>query len=294
MIRRTSLLALLISCGSLGGSAEGATLLGVLEEPQCKENAGTLARVMFAKSDKAWIPLGDEKAARGYIAPEMSWTVALDGRSVGEVRTKDLGFTTPNAWTYPRDRLLNPVAGAALPHFANKAQRFGGWCEAPKNRPLVLVSGGRVADPDQWKPIPWTDKEMALLFNAFKAKVGTALRCPNQAEQGVPFAYAAKDLEALWSYGDKGGRQLVTVRLKRLKDTDTCDGPVELAWDTHTFLLSPKAAYLGPGLDLVDAGDYDNDGQSEALFWFSGYDLDGYVLFSNRFATKAEFLWSYH
>lgn len=290
---RTSLLALLITCASFSGSAEGATLLGVLEEPQCKVNAGTLARVMFAKKDQAWIPLVDEKVARGYIAAEISWTIALDGRSEGGLRTKDPGFITPNAWAYARDRLLNRVPGAALPHFANKAQRFSGWCGAPKNRPLVLVSGGGVSDPDRWKPVQLQDKDLGLLFNSFKAQVGPALRCSNHSEKGVPFEYAVKDLEVLWSYGDKAGRRLITARLKRLKDTDTCDGFYEQEWDAHTFLLTPKVD-LGPGLDLVDAGDYDNDGHSEALFSFSGYNRDGYVLFSNRFATKAEFLWSYH
>jgi hypothetical protein len=48
------------------------------------------------------------------------------------------------------------------------------------------------------------------------------------------------------------------------------------------------------GLELVGAGDFDGDGQSELLFWQSGYNEDGYLLFSSGLKQKAKYLWGYH
>jgi len=47
-------------------------------------------------------------------------------------------------------------------------------------------------------------------------------------------------------------------------------------------------------LTLVDIGDFDGDGAVEALFWLSGYNENGYVLFFDQFRRKATFTWSYH
>jgi len=45
---------------------------------------------------------------------------------------------------------------------------------------------------------------------------------------------------------------------------------------------------------LLDVGDYDKDGKSEVLFWSSGYNEDGYVLYYDDFRKKVPFKWHYH
>ncbi len=52
--------------------------------------------------------------------------------------------------------------------------------------------------------------------------------------------------------------------------------------------------YLGSQLELVDAGDYDGDGQSEVLFWHSAYNEDGYTLFYDQFRKRLDYWWTYH
>lgn len=45
---------------------------------------------------------------------------------------------------------------------------------------------------------------------------------------------------------------------------------------------------------LIDAGDYDNNGEVETIFKFEEYDHDGYRLFFDNFEKHADFSWVYH
>jgi hypothetical protein len=68
------------------------------------------------------------------------------------------------------------------------------------------------------------------------------------------------------------------------------DGPQPMQW----FLLSDGVHPLGPNSGLVDAGDYDRDGKSDLLFWYSGYNNDGFTLFYDGLTKHVDFRWSYH
>ena len=108
----------------------------------------------------------------------------------------------------------------------------------------------------------------------------------------MPFAYDASDLVFSSSYQDRIGRKLVVVG--RDPGRYTCDGPPEPAWATHSFILQDDVQYLGRDLSLVDAGDYDADGPSEVLFWYSGYNDDGYTLFYDGLRKHVDYHWNYH
>ena len=56
--------------------------------------------------------------------------------------------------------------------------------------------------------------------------------------------------------------------------------------------LPPHAAVYN--MTYIDAGDFDANGTSEVLFWFSGYNNDGYVLFTDNLKHRVEFTWHYH
>jgi len=47
-------------------------------------------------------------------------------------------------------------------------------------------------------------------------------------------------------------------------------------------------------LTFLDYGDFGNDGETEWLFTISGYNRDGYALFTKGFTTRALYQWSYH
>jgi len=57
--------------------------------------------------------------------------------------------------------------------------------------------------------------------------------------------------------------------------------------------MDPVIEFLGREMRLVDAGDFDADGQSDLLFWHSGYNENGYVLLYDDPRCEAEYTWSY-
>ena len=52
--------------------------------------------------------------------------------------------------------------------------------------------------------------------------------------------------------------------------------------------------YLGSGLQLADAGEYDNDGKSELVFAINRDKRGGYVLLNKDFKKRAVFEFGYH
>lgn len=236
--------------------------------------------------------MNSAQTASPYIQSKMSWSVAFDGRKLGTIQTTDPGFTTPYSWTYTRDRLLNVQSSDLAPSVANKSGLFSGWCQKPAVRPLIVVSGGQVDDPETWRPTTVSVDDLARLFDDFRRNAGVAYICANLLESGVPFEYGLQDLEAVKGYKNNSDRRLITMRLKK---GSNCDGPIDKSWDRHSFLTTKSSiAYLGVGLELVDAGDYDGDGASELIFWFSGYNHDGYMLYSKDSPGLIPFTWKYH
>jgi hypothetical protein len=63
------------------------------------------------------------------------------------------------------------------------------------------------------------------------------------------------------------------------------------------FFVSPNGTVrrIGSFMSLLDAGDYDNDGKSELVFFLSqGEDTDGFVLFDASLQKQASLTWHYH
>lgn len=291
---RTSSVALLLAVAlAVPALAQPARpVIAVLEDPhECGEDTTRIVQPLFGLGARGWVALNTAEAARPFDLRDVTWTVAFDGRNLGPVRTIDPGFSTKYAWTYPRDRHLTVQPVPRAPVVSRAKGSFGAWCGSGRSRPLVLVSGANFEDPDRWKPFRPTSAARHLLLADFRNAVGLKLPCPDDPETSMPFDRTAATFAAAKGYQDRAGRILVVLDVE--DTTSVCDSP-DGPKAQHWFLLADGVHPLGPNFELVDAGDYDRDGKSDLLFWYSGYNKDGFTLFYDGLTKHVDFRWSYH
>jgi len=259
------------------------------------------ARVMFKKINDSWIPLVDPQEVAQVDVGSIKWVVAFDGKKLGSVQILDSNPSAIfiNEWFYTRDKIYEVSSKQDIPSVKDITHTFSGWCDEPELRPLILLSQQNYEDPEKWKPFKPMESYKQRLYRTVRRIVGSinAYRCvdiPNEDKMKiVPYEFTADDLVIHKGYRSASGKELISIGLDLKKIN--CDGPPVPQWINDWFLLSDdKIDYLGSEMELVDAGDYDKDGKSEFIFWYSGYDKDGYILMYNDFKQKVEYMWSYH
>jgi hypothetical protein len=62
----------------------------------------------------------------------------------------------------------------------------------------------------------------------------------------------------------------------------------------RSIVVQKLDEYWGYTLEPVEFADFDGDGRLGALFWFSGYNEDGFVLMTDNFRKQTKFTWGYH
>ena len=271
-------------------------VLGVLEEPQKRNLEDLSVRILFGKQGRDWIALDHPDVSYKFNIHSIEWTVAFDGRNLGSIKSidPDPNKEFVNDWYYKRDKLFLIDPGSKVPRLKNKSKSFSGWVEAPSYRPLILVSKPYFTDPEKWKPFKPDNSFKNKLYVPLKLVIGrfNAVKCVD--DQLEPYHFKPEELILYKGYKNKTGRELISIGLDR-KRID-CDYYVTAPeWKPQWFLLDGNnIEYIGRAMTLVDAGDYDNDGRSELVFWHSGYNRDGYVLIYNNFEKKVEYIWGYH
>ncbi|MBI5890342.1 MAG: hypothetical protein HZB47_06650 [Nitrosomonadales bacterium] len=271
-------------------------LVGVLDEKQCAKDANTRALIMYAKTKDGWIGLDSPDSPDIQVAWDRQWTVGFDGKSLGTLRL------TNSSPAYPR-RTDGYFAGEVLlapagqfPIVRNTSKSFGGWCGEPKSRPLVLVSEPNVKDPAEWKPFKVGSEYKEMLFDSLNRELQKSkiVNCTNpEQEKATPYVFGVEELKIYKGYRSKDGGVLISVGLN--SDNYHCDGPLGPEWSSQWFYIrNSRVEFIGDSLMLLDEGDYDEDGKSEVLFWSSGYNEDGYVLYYDDFRKKVPFKWHYH
>jgi hypothetical protein len=269
-------------------------VVAVLENShECVGNSTTrVVRPLFGLAAGGWVALDTVAAARAFDLRDVTWTVAFDGRNLGPVRSIDPGISSKNGWTYSRDRHLTLQPVPRAPVVSNPKDGFGGWCGSNTSRPLVLVSAANFEDPDRWKPFRPTSAVRDRLTADLRKTVAMKVPCPDHSRaDSMPFDYTAANFATAKGYQDRTGRLLVALEVEDKKGVcDSADGPRTMQW----FLFSDGVHPLGPNFQLVDAGDYDRDGKSDLLFWYSGYNEDGFTLLYDGLAKHVDFRWHYH
>jgi hypothetical protein len=271
-------------------------IIGVLEQPQTalcsSERPKPAVRLLFGKTNEKWVPLKTKKSTKPFNISTVSWTAAFDGKEVGQVVSEEPKKKVLNDWTYPRDYLQNITSRSGRVEITNSKNSFVGWCGAPTMRPVVLVSQKNYEDPDGWKPFKPDGNIRQALFAEFKKSVGKTPLCYIKDDKYFSFKYNTENLKLLKSYRSNRG-ELIQVTLDR--EYTVCNDELGEGMAPSWFSVKGNTIkYVGEGMELVDAGDYDADGKSELIFWYSGYNENGYVLLYDDLKKKEEFLWSYH
>ena len=261
-----------------GTSASADACVGFLEYNRLDKATVTTA---FKRDGKRW--------ERVDAAQAMHWTVAFDGKRVGELQSSPAGRFEIDA-----DANVGvPDDPNELPAVGKSTQEFAGAHSAPVPRPLVLVSEAHYRDPQQWK-VKKASAPAALLAR-FRKDIAHVRNCTSKSKDDPSrhaFHFTSKQVSVTKAYQANNGARLVGLQL----DTrlSKCDGPQEPEWRTHWYLLPYKhdPVYLGDALVPLDAGDYDGDGQSEFIFAIQRQDETGYAMFYDGLRKHVEYTWS--
>lgn len=300
--------AAVAACALLAGAwlpaQDYSQVVGFLED-----QGKPMVRVAFARQGEEWVsfcPPGAEINSPGdcrskAIADSESWTAAFRGKHMGEI-----GSSPYQPQSYFEVGLYEAEARGRLPRAGSPSREFAGWRNKAVYRPLVLLRKPQYGDPEQWSPARATEADRKLLWPYFQKSVGKATGCQVAAggeEATVEIRYQESDLQVVNMLSSRNGSRLIGAELR--PGLNRCDGPRSAEWSTFWFhvgrdsqvtplLVETRDTDSDRTLTFLDVGDYDGDGSSEAIFWISGYDEDGYVLYYDHFSKHVEFTWFYH
>jgi hypothetical protein len=281
--------------------AQSSVIVGVLEDGP-GDSLGAQhtrdVRVLFRKSGQGWNAYPSNcadqaclKAMTAAYPKEISWTIAFDGRNLGALSTR-----TPEEFgMYWRVGQQQIAPSQQVPTIGKRTKEFGGFLDAEVYRPLVAVSQPNFKDPDEWKAAQISaQKVLSSLRKKFRQGFPKLCKNPeNEEERLKPYAYHDQDIQLVKSYHSVGGWGLARLHVEA---TDCEDSEAGFGLADPWYVVDPSGSvrYLGSGMLLVDAGDYDGDGKSELLFSIEGQNLGGYRIYYDNFKKSAEFRFNYH
>ncbi len=305
-MRRRTFLSLLLAVPAVfsvsPAKASGQTIvLGVLEDVPgvyAGEPNSPAVRVVFQKNGPGWQPFPSDcrnqdclKTISSQYPREVAWTITFAGLSLGRVR----GRTPKEFKFYSHIGLQEIVDAGSVPTIGKRSAEFGGFAEASVHRPLVANSQAYFSDPETWKPSVLPADLIGFLREQFRRRFPKFCKASNHDGGKLePFPYRDEDVKVVKAYTSRKGWTVARLRLEEAIDCDDVEAGFEIG--DRWFAVDPQktAQYLGEGMWLVDAGDYDNDGKSEVVFSIDRYNRGGYELFWDDFKGHATFEFSYH
>ena len=275
-------------------------LLGILEDVPgvyAGESNSTKVRALFAHKDNGWEAFKSDCAIQTCLTTvtaqypkEVGWFVGFDGHKIGHVVAR-----TPAAFQFYGHIGLQDIVEGSPPIVGKPSFEFAGFAGGEVRRPLVTNSKPDFKGPAGWKRgmiTPEIQKQAINLLHGFAPAI-----CKERASEDaplLPFKFAQEDI-VIRMYRSNDGRMLITANVIGAYYC-SYSGAGDGGYDAQTFVIDSngKSRLLGPGLALVDAGDYDSDGKSELVFALSLYNRGGYVLLSDDFKEQARFEFGYH
>jgi len=288
---------------SLLTEQKSGVILGVLEDHSgifSGDPYFRVVRAVFHKIRREWKPFPNDCSDTLCLSlmpltksypQQVNWTIAFDGKEIGHV----VAHTPVDFRLYCLVGIEEIVSKDTVPTVGKRSERYAGWEGNPVYRPLVAVSQPNFKDPDIWKPAQFSPAQIKGAREAFRNKFPDVSNCKNPEEDKlIAWPYRDDDIKVNSIYSSKAGWSLIELSLTGY----ACDGPVDdngpFVGQWYVIEPSGMVRFIGAGMRMVDAGDYDGDGKTEVLFAVEGYNEGGYRLFYRDFSQSAEFLFSYH
>jgi hypothetical protein len=245
----------------------------------------------FEKRGTKW------QAITHFPLTEGKWTVAFDGKSLGQIEsrassdeadqiTSDISRAKQTIVT-PKDKV--PAIGKRSSEFTGVSGLFG---LTVARRPLVLVSKPYYRDPEAWKRIQLPDEISGLVRAAFRKQYPHVDRCKDEEIAERDWKFPDSAISFPHAYASNKNSLIVAVKL----DAGNCgwggrpDYPADAFVYQWFFVASNRSVRRIGGFDLLlDAGDYDDDGRSELVFFSTRSESsDVYELLYDDFQKKIE------
>lgn len=250
----------------------------------------------FQKDDGQWKPVVDLKQ-------RVKWTIAFDGKRLGEVESEASPQAASEKVTGPTNvhSILTPAN--QVPSVGKPQGRFNGNFSSVVRRPLVVVSKPYFTDPDHWVPREPSAQVITAVRSSFRKALQHVRQCDASGEPlKEDWKIPDSEIVVSKSYGSRKREFLVETKVLHNKCLFNADGDeFQSLGGNQVFYVPPDqgAIFLGLQWEMVDAGDYDGDGESEVIFYIAeGKDVDvvteGYVLFYDDFRHSVRFVWQNH
>src|SRR5258708_224088 len=138
--------------------SDGNPFLGVLEDVPARDAQRPefrAVRVLFQKNGDEWKPFRSDcrdadciMATAAQYPREMIWTIAFDGKNLGQI-------TTQGAVEYKLSAgvgFQEITSASSVPTIGKRSKNYSGFAEVEVYRQLVAVSGANFTDPEGWRP----------------------------------------------------------------------------------------------------------------------------------------------
>ncbi|GEM_PF-3364721 len=281
-------------------------MIALVQEESVPNGAGKLRtglRLAFVKTADGWAAICDasrEKNAgcRFDAGAPSQWIVSARGKTIAQITAKgwlDMDYSSETG-------LLAIISGMPA-RSGKRSHDFAGWNDNPVYPPLVATNvtpgkGGR------WTSVYPEKMPLAVILPVLKKQVAEIPDCTNGGQDDPPRKGrppGTGDIRVFETWQTKNGELLVGASIKP-ELVRKCDYTADSLADVWLYEndgeepARPLPALIQPETThrLVAIGDFAGDGNEEALFWLSGYDEDGFVLYYDHFRKAAKFAWTYH
>jgi len=262
-------------------------------------------RILFRKTGEEWKAFYHDvsdpetlSASLKYYPDTVTWFAYYEGHVLATFCSY-----RPDAIRWYRDIGIHiPCSNAKLPVIGKLSREFSGWVNAPCLRPLVLASEDKAKNPDGWKQWDDVDSEIIKLCIPQFRKILPNADTSHEYEKIELINYQDINIVLNKAYKSNKNEYLIACMLNpKLQHAEKV--PKEELSSIWFYIdserhVKPLGDGIKPvddyGMRLVDIGDFDNGGTAEVIFWKSGYNKGGYVMYYDHFTRSVDFQWGYH